>query len=131
MKTRVIAIMCCVALALSCVAIAGCGGNSGSSDTADLSNSAYVGTWKVTKAIYNGEEVPASEVFKNGDVTMTLNADGTLEFVGEGETSTATWTEAKDGGIETKGDVNMKFKDTDGMLEGEVIGMHLFFEKQA
>lgn len=130
MKKRLIAIMCCVALALSCVAIAGCGGSGGGSDV-DLSDSAYVGTWKATKATFQGEEVAAEEVFTSGDLILLLNADGTAELSEGTDKSTGNWSEA-DGGVKVKGDdINMTFKDTDGVLEGEVIGMHIFFEKQA
>ena len=131
MKTRVIAIMCCVALALSCVAIAGCGGNGGSSEAADLSNSAYVGTWKATKATFQGEEVAIEEVLTDGDFILVLKEDGSVDVNAVGEESTAVWSETSDG-IKVKGDeINTTFKDADGMLETDIIGMHLFFEKQA
>ena len=94
-------------------------------------DNAYVGTWKAVKVVFRGEESPAEEVFENGDFILVLNADGTAEVSAEGEKSTANWSETQNG-IKLKGDeINVEATNADGLLEMEVIGVHMFFEKQA
>lgn len=127
MKKRVFALVCGLAVAVACVLLVGCGGNG---NTTDLSESKYVGTWSGQKATFQDTEVTVEEVL-HGPFDMVLNADGTATVtMGEEESMTATWSETGSG-IKIKGDdINLEFKDKDGVLETSVIGMHFYLEKQ-
>lgn len=103
------------------LAACGDGGN------ADLSNSRYLGTWKA-------ESVSVAE--ESGDLdggvwTLTLNGDGTGEFVsiaedGTEEVSNITWSEI-DGGFKTKGDTKLKFTDDGDGIKTSLLGVELHF----
>ncbi len=59
---KVTAVAAAFALSLSAVAFVGCGGNSGSSGTAQTqSDSNFVGTWNFSSININGQEMSVSE----------------------------------------------------------------------
>lgn len=95
-----------------------------------MSNSRYLGTWKA-------ESVSVAE--ESGDLdggvwTLTLNGDGTGEFVsitedGTEEVSNITWSEI-DGGFKTKGDTKLKFTDDGDGIVAKVMGVELHFVRE-
>ena len=108
-----------------CFAFAACGGNS-----ADLSDSEFVGEWVCNSMTAGGE----SGDVEGGVWTLTLNGDGTGKFVsteadGTEETDEITW-ELTDEGFKTKGDVKMTFKGDGEKISGKILGANLNFEKQ-
>ena len=115
-----IGLMLCMALLVCSFALAGCGG--GGSE--DLSDSKYVGTWKCT-----GMELKDESEELDYDYTLTLNADGTGQFAGGGESSDITWS-LTDDGFKTKGDAKLTFRDDGDRIRAKVIGVDLVFEKQ-
>ncbi len=125
---KMLAILCCAAIAVSCMLLAGCGG----SGTADLSDSEYVGTWVAQTIDAFGKEETTEDVNEaiEGGMSMTLNDDGTLvaDF-GEGEPINATWTETSDG-FKTKGDIKLTFKAEDGGVTTNIVGANIHFVKQ-
>ena len=61
MKKRIFALVCGLAVAITCVLLVGCGG-SDSGGNKDLSGSKYVGTWSGQKASFQDTEVTVEEV---------------------------------------------------------------------
>ena len=61
---KITAILSCLLILVSCVALAGCGKQ-------DLTNSKYLGTWVADKTTFQDEETPADEVFEGGWTTVT------------------------------------------------------------
>ena len=120
---RTLSIAVALLMVLSVFLLAGCGGSGGSS--ADLSDSKYVGTWKATTMALKDETEPLE-----GEWILTLNADGTGQFVSEEETSNITWELTSDG-FKTKGDTKLTFKDDGDNIKSKVIGVDLIFEKQS
>lgn len=117
-----LALLLCIALLLSCTALAACGKQ-------DVSSSRYVGTYKAVSATMMGETVPAEEVF-DYDVILELNADGTGRLTsGTEDDGTFTWKETNEG-VKTSGDAKLTLKDTGEGLDASVIGVHLLFVKQ-
>ena len=112
-------------LGLSCAAMLGCSNTGGKTD---VSNSKYVGTWKVTSAEAIGESVSAEEMFKDGDVTLELNADGACKLTYTEGPTACTWTETSDG-VKTEGDVSMTLKEEGTGLVGDIFVVKLHFEK--
>lgn len=99
-------------------------GDSGSSESADLSDSKYVGTWKAISMSIGDESDPP-----DSDWILTINGDGTGSLASEEESGDFTW-EPIDGGFQTTGDTKMKFKDDGDHIVAKVIGVKLTFEKQ-
>ena len=105
--------------------LAACGG--GGSE--DLSDSQYLGDW-VAQSVSIGDE--AEDLEGGGTYTLTLNDDGTGQFVSrvegeEDEVSEITW-ELTDEGFKTNGDTKLKFKDNgDSTISTKVIGVDLIF----
>lgn len=69
-----IALILTIILSVSCIILTACGSGSGSS--ADLTDSKYVGTWKLSNINFMND---SSEL--DIDYTLTLNGDGTGIFV--------------------------------------------------
>ena len=74
-----IAILLSVLLVLSCFALTACG------KSEDLSGNKYVGTWKVDSLSFKDEEGELE-----GDYILTVNGDGSAQFVSEEGTSNCT-----------------------------------------
>lgn len=104
-------------------ALAACGGGG-----SDVSGSPYVGQWKaMSVSIVDDSE----DLEGDGDYILTLNDDGTGNFVSTSEdgteTSEITW-ELTDEGFKTKGDTKLKFKDNgDGTISAKILGVDLNF----
>ena len=125
---KLLAIICCAAVAVSCMLLASCGG----SGSADLSDSEYVGTWVAQTIDAFGDEETTEdvgEVFEGG-MTLVVNGDGTLvaDF-GDDEPINATWEETSDG-FKTKGDMKLTFKTEDGGITTNIVGANIHFVKQ-
>ena len=106
---------------LSMVLLSGCGGSS----STDLSDSKYVGTWKAsTMALMDESETV------NGEWILTLNGDGTGQFVDDEEGAKDITWELTDNGFRTKGDTKLKFTDDGDNIKTKIIGVDLIFEKQ-
>ncbi len=105
---------------LSAFLLASCG----KKEKVDLSDSKYIGSWKATKMALKdkSEELDATYV-------LTLNGDGTGQFVDDEGTSNITW-ELTDNGFQTKGDTKLKFTDDGDNIKTTIIGADLIFERQ-
>lgn len=112
---RSIAILLSVLLVLSCFALTACG------KSEDLSGSKYVGTWKVDSLSFKDEEGELE-----GDYILTVNGDGSAQFVSEEGTSNCTWKLTKDG-FKTKGDAKLKFTDDGDGIKAKILGAYLHF----
>lgn len=90
----------------------------------DLSDSKYVGTWKATTLALKdeSEELGASYV-------LTLNGDGTGQFVDAENISYITWELTEDG-FRTKGDTKLRFTDNGDNIKTNIIGVDMIFERQ-
>ena len=113
MKKHVLIILA-VVMALSCLALASCGGSkdSGSAPSAD---SKYVGVWNATQGEFKGEVVPIDEVLDGGVYILDLKADGTATVTTETDTvDEGTWTEKSNGVHVKAGDT-----DTDFIADGD------------
>ena len=124
MKKLIMPVLAMV-LAVSCLALTACGG--GSSE--DLSNSKYVGTWKIAEVTLKD----ASEEL-NIDYTLTLNDDGTGTFLavdenGQEDKSDITWS-LTDDGFKTKGGTKLTFTDDGDNIQTKMLGVGLVFVKQ-
>lgn len=110
-----------VLVILSALLLASC---SKKEEKVDLSNSKYVGSWKVTTLALKdkSEEFGASYV-------LTLNGDGTGQFVDDENISHITWELTKDG-FRTKGDTKLRFTDDGDNIKTNIIGVDLIFERQ-
>lgn len=108
--------------------LAACGGSSSSSGSsaqnADLANSKYVGTWKATTMSLKDETESI-----DFEWTITLNADGTGEYVSEDGPTSVTW-ELTDDGFKTKGDAKLTFKDDGENIKAKVSITEVVFVKQ-
>ena len=110
-----IAILLSVLLVLSCFALTACG------KSEDLSGSKYVGIWKVDSLSFKDEEGELE-----GDYILTVNGDGSAQFVSEEGTSNCTWKLTKEG-FKTKGDAKLKFKDDGDGIKAKILGAYLHF----
>ena len=108
------------AMAVSMFLLVSCGGAS----EEDLSDSKYVGTWKISKLSLADESEDFDEEW-----TLEINGDGTGKSVSEDETVEFTWKPTDDG-FKTKGDLKMTFKDDGDKIAGDMFGVKLIFEKQ-
>lgn len=106
---------------LTAVLFVACGS---SSETADYSDSPYVGTWKAISLSLEDESESLDE-----DWTLVINADGTGTLDDGEEAGDFTW-EPTDDGFKTKGDTKMKFKEEGEYITTKIIGVKLTFEKQ-
>ena len=68
------------------------------------------------------EELGASYV-------LTLNGDGTGQFVDEEDISYITWELTEDG-FRTKGDTKLRFTDDGDNIKTNIIGVDMIFERQ-
>ncbi len=118
---KTITLLVCTVMIISCFALlTACGGGNGE----DLSDSKYVGTWKAsTMALEDESEALSAEWI------LTLNPDGTGQFVSEEETTDVTW-ELTDEGFKTKGDTKLKFTDDGDNIKTKILGVDLIFERQ-
>lgn len=92
----------------------------------DLSDSKYVGTWEVASISFAGE----TDDFSAENFALTLNADGTGQFVSDESIDDITWV-LTDDGFKTKGGSKMKFVDADdGNIKTKIIGAELIFAKR-
>lgn len=122
---KLIMLVLAMVLTVSCLALTACGG--GSSE--DLSNSKYVGTWKIAEVTLKD----ASEEL-NIDYTLTLNDDGTGTFLavdenGQEDKSDITWS-LTDDGFKTKGGTKLTFTDDGDNIQTKMLGVGLVFVKQ-
>ena len=106
---KIVSYLLCVALLVSCLALTACGGKK-KSESADLTGSKYLGTWKTTGISFMDESEALDESNELGEVTLTLLEDGTGHMDSAEEVSHFTWEEV-DGGFKTSGDVKMTFKE--------------------
>ncbi|MDO4803979.1 MAG: hypothetical protein Q4A32_04070 [Lachnospiraceae bacterium] len=111
-------------LVFSALALTACGGNSGKDESADLSDSKYVGTWTNT-GLTLGEESGELDT----EFTLILNDDGTGQLVSDEEPGEFTW-ELTDNGFKTKGDMKLTFTDDGDNIKTKILGADLTFEKQ-
>ena len=83
-----------------------------------------VGTWKATTLALKdeSEELGASYV-------LTLNGDGTGQFVDAEDISYITWELTEDG-FRTKGDTKLRFTDDGDNIKTNIIGVDMIFERQ-
>ena len=116
---RKMSVLLCVIIAVLSVALTACGG-----DKQDLSDSKYVGTWKATTIALKDE---TGEL--EGNYTLTLNGDGTGQFVDDEETTNITW-QLTSNGFKTKGDTKLTFTDEGDNIKTKIIGVDLIFERQ-
>ncbi len=107
-------------MALSAFMLVSCGGKK----DVDYSDSKYVGTWRLSELTVMDESDGLGSEW-----TLEFKADGTGESVSQEETTHFTW-EPVDGGVKTKGDVKMKFKDDGDNIVGNMFGVKLIFEKK-
>lgn len=124
---KTLTILCTLALAISCFALIGCGGNDSAEVPAD---SPYIGTWQAASAEFSGETADIKEVL-DSDFIIELNGDGSAHMSYDGEEATGTWSETKNGVKVVGGDYDMELKDDGGKLTIEMFGFHMYFEKQA
>ena len=117
MKKRLI-ILVGMILAISCIGLTACGGG----ESANLSDSPYLGDWVATGVSLGDESGALDE-----DYLLTLNDDGTGTLTGGGETSSFTWTPTEEG-FETDGDVKAKFTaDGTDAIHCKILGASLNF----
>ena len=117
---RKLALLICMIMVLSCISLTACsfGGDQ------DLSDSKYVGTWKLSSLSFQDD----SEAFEE-DYTLILTGDGKGQFIDEEGESNITWSLTNDG-FKTKGDTKLTFTDDGENIKTKVIGVELIFEKQ-
>ena len=124
---KIRAIMTCLLSVFLCVILVGC---SSEKETKDVSNSPYVGTWKVVRVEAMGKETTAEEVF-GGDYIMELKNDGTYTVQSGPNTESGTWTEtAKGPKIYADGNKGAIYKVTDGKMEIDLVIAKIQLEKQ-
>ena len=120
---KIISLVLIAAMALSAVMLVSCGG--GKSKDVDLSDSKYVGTWKIS-TIALGED---SENFDE-NWTLEIKGDGTGVSLADGEEGSFTW-EPTDNGFKTDGDVKLTFTDEGDQIAGDLFGIKLVFDRQS
>ena len=115
---KIISSVLIAVLVLSTMMLVACGGGSKSKD---LSDSKYLGTWKIAELAVQEE----SEDFDE-DWTIELLEDGTGKSVAQGETQEFTW-EPTDDGFKTKGDLKLTFTDDGDRIIADLFGAKLIF----
>ena len=126
---KALTILCVIAIAVSLVALAGCGAKKPGEIPAD---SNYIGKWTAVSAQFRGEAKDPNEVF-GGEYTLELKADGTGTLRSTNESSPLVWWITKDG-IGTNVDnaeKDMKYKADGDKLTGKIIGVEFTLEKVA
>lgn len=118
MKKKLVLLVTLVMIFVPALAACGSGGEGG-----DVAKSKYVGVWKTDEVIILDE----SESLV-GEVTLTLNPDGTGTMADDNETSEFTWELTADG-FKTKGDVNLDFSDDGNDIKAKVLGVELIFSR--
>ena len=116
---KIISLALIAVMAVSMLVLVSCGG--GEKD--DLSDSKYVGTWKISKLSVLDESDDFDEEW-----TLEINGDGTGKSISEEETDDFTW-KLVDGGFKTKGDLELTFKDDGENIVSSLMGVKLIFEK--
>ncbi|WP_350453803.1 hypothetical protein [Slackia heliotrinireducens] len=122
MKNKlIIALAVCLSVMAFC--LVGCGGDK-------YADSPYVGDWAATTAEYEGMSVDVAEVMSTFEIT--LNADGSVDVVVDGENATGEWEETESGVIVTDNtDESIEFTDDgNGGLTIDQDGVIIHFEKQ-
>ena len=104
-------------IALLCLMLVGCGNK-------DVSNSKYIGVWKMDSISAFGESGELED-----DYTLTLNGDGTAIFASSEETSNCKWQETSKG-LKLTGDAKMSFTADGDALVTKILGAELRFVKQ-
>ena len=133
---KVFVILCVMLMTVSCV-FCGCGKKkeddggtpAAQSTAASVAESQYVGTWTAVKAELMGKEADLKEALGD-ELTLELNADGTASLKSSEEESTGNWSETSDGVKLTGTDMNMTLKNENGQLAMDLLGFHVYFEKQ-
>ena len=124
---KALAILCVLALAVSLVALAGCGAKKPGEIPAD---SPYIGKWVASSAQFKDEAQDPNEVF-GGEYTLDLKADGTGTLSSSEESNPLVWWITKDG-IGTNVDnakKDMKYKADGDKLIGKILGIEFTLEK--
>lgn len=114
--TALIAVM-----VLSAVVLVSCG--SGESKDKDISDSKYVGKWKIASI-----ELQTESTDFDKDWIIELKGDGTGISESMGETENFTW-ELTDDGFTTSGDLNLDFTEDGDNIVGDLFGAKLVFER--
>ena len=117
---KIVVLTLIAAMAVSMLVLVSCGGG----EKEDLSDSKYVGTWKISKLSIADEADDFDE-----DWTLEISGDGTGKSISKEETTEFTWKPV-DGGFKTKGDLKLTFKDDGDNIVGDLFGVKLIFEKQ-
>ncbi len=124
---KIRAIMTCLLSVFLCVILVGC---SGEKENKDVSNSKYVGTWKVVKIEAMGKEATAEEVF-GGDYIMELKSDGTYTIQSGSNTEEGTWTETASGPkVYAEGTKGAVYKANGDTLEIDMVIAKVQLKKQ-
>ena len=116
MKKRISLVAVC--LLLVGILLTACGGNK------------WEGTWKATKASYNGEEISGSDM---PEITIELKKDGKCQLTNAatGESEEGSWSEIDNGVKVTDASGNsMDMELADGKLLMSESGVEIAFEKQ-
>lgn len=116
---RFLSVAAVVAMVFCALALAACGGSN-----TDLSDSKYVGTWKIDKMTFQDESEGIDDNW-----TLVLNGDGTGQSITDEETDDLTWELTKDG-FKTKGGVKASFVDDGDNIKTSIFGVDLIFIKQ-
>ena len=106
------------ALIALCFMLGACGSK-------DVSNSKYLGTWKLDDTISGFGET--EEIDENW--TITLNANGTAVSNTSESVSNCTWQETSKG-FKLKGDIKLSFTDDGDGVVAKFLGVELRFHKQ-
>ncbi len=117
---KIITLTLITVMAFSMLVLVSCGGGG----QEDLSESKYVGTWKISKLSFADESGQFDE-----DWTLEINGDGTGKSITAEETDDFTWKPTS-GGFKTKGGLELTFKDEDEYITGDLFGIKLYFERQ-
>ena len=136
---KVFVILCVMLMTVSCV-FCGCGkkkeddggtpaAQSSQNTAASVAESRYVGTWTAVKAELMGKEADLKEALGD-ELTLELNADGTASLKSSEHESTGNWSETSEGVKLTGTDMNMTLKNENGQLAMDLLGFHVYFEKQ-
>ena len=91
----------------------------------DVSNSKYVGTWKIDDTMSGYGETSET----GSDWTITLNPDGTAVSVSSDSNDNCTWQETSKG-FKLKGDLKLSFTDDGDGVATKFLGVELRFHKQ-
>ena len=119
MKKNMMALL--ATLALACLVLVGCGGAEGGVDD----KAGFVGTWKLTGLVENGEAMSADDLKTLEDlglsVTLDLKEDGTgtLSLFDDPTEGTWTVTDAETGTFTTEEQGDAPMKLADGVLTME------------